>query len=362
MFDRPCQVMTLEGSYEDIGRQRAERMLARRTPFVQYLLARWGVPAGGAGAGSGAPWRCLARTLERFCPQLLDETRGLARGLGVAERDILAAWARPGGGAGQHGACTLFAVNVGAAAGASPLVGRNFDLRQDDMDRCLVLARPRGGPVTLGGNGWVGLADGASDAGLVVVAAEVDAPPSSPGDAWGAARGVARGALRFPMIVRVLLETCRTVAGALDIIAQLPHMSPFNYLIADADGRAAAAEVCPGHGLELRWPAGGGVAATNHFVSPRLAPLARPVWLTHRRLRIVSEAIAARREPWGVADCQRLLARPGVVQGRITLWSEVFEPAARRAWYAPGPPDRNPFHPFSLTSGETYDAELAVTV
>lgn len=276
MFDRPCQVMTLEGSYEDVGRQRAERVLRRKTPFTQRLHAAWlsggdGATGGAAGHGGDARWRPLLRTLERYCPQLVDELDSFARGLGLEVRHILSGWAYPRGGGALRGGCTLFAVNVGEGAGdgaGPPLCGRNFDLRYEDMDRCLVLARPRGGPATIGCNGWIGLADGMNDGGLAVVTAEVYAtrPATATGDA--------------------------------------------------------------GHGP---------------------------------RLRVAEETLAARRGAWDVADCRELLARRGVAQGRITLWSEVFEPSRQRLHYAPGASDRNESRSFDVPGGP-YELELPVNV
>ena len=64
------------------------------------------------------------------------------------------------------------------------------------------------------------------------------------------------------------------------------------------------------------------------------------------------------------ADCQAVLARRGVAQRHLTLWSEVFEPGASELWLAPGRPDRNAFvrlpSPASDMSRTALPADLAV--
>ncbi len=51
---------------------------------------------------------------------------------------------------------------------------------------------------------------------------------------------------------------------ALELIASVPHLGAFNYLLADEQGHAAVAEALP-TGVTVREPQGGLIVATNHL-------------------------------------------------------------------------------------------------
>lgn len=91
------------------------------------------------------------------------------------------------------------------------------------------------------------------------------------------------------------------------------------------------------------------LTAANHYCTPELAPEAGYRWYTRRRIEIVEREVRARGGRVAPADALQILAK--VQQGRITLWSEVFDLASRTVHFVPGPPDRNPSYAFKLSDG-----------
>ncbi|MEM9769548.1 MAG: carcinine hydrolase/isopenicillin-N N-acyltransferase family protein, partial [Cyanobacteria bacterium P01_D01_bin.71] len=72
--------------------------------------------------------------------------------------------------------------------------------------------------------------------------------------------------ITFHLIIRKVLETCRTVADAIALIQAAKVASANNFLIADAAGNMAVVESAP-QGAEVRYPAANEnfLCITNQF-------------------------------------------------------------------------------------------------
>jgi hypothetical protein len=282
----------------------------------------------------------------------------------------------------------VFWVPPQLTAAGRPLVGRNFDLRVDRPLRLLAYTQPSCGFSHVGCAGWCGRSEGINSQGLAAGTAEAQLRSGLRDTAWrlpgrpGGADGVS---LPARLVTRIILERCASVDDAVETL-KAPQWTRFNYLLADATGKAAVVEVGVGAGegaKAVRWPSSpaltaadvarsaGGAApsalqpwliATNHFVSEQLCGQADYRWLTRQKYaRAASElAEALARGPIGPADCQRILAAPGVAQRRLTLWSTVFEPGGSDLWFAPGRPDRNTFRRMPAAGRPPGPAELPV--
>lgn len=303
----------------------------------------------------------MATALAMIWPPILAETEAFAHAIGVDARAVLADWAAPPRPVHERGrSCTVFWVPPHLSATGKPLVGRNFDLRMaEDPERLFIYTESSGGLWHVGMGGRSGRAEGINSAGLIVGTTEAQLREGVLDPSEGTAehgeriggRAATAGALPARLATRILLDSCATVAQAIAKLDAMAHWTHFNFLLADASGDAAVYEVGVSRNSLRRVTTGHEgmpwLIATNHFVSPELAHEADYRWMTRQKyIRTRDElrtAIACGGGKVGIAECQSVLAAPGVAQRHITLWSEVFESGGGTVWLAPGRPDRNGF-------------------
>jgi hypothetical protein len=321
--------------------------------------------------------RACAEVVGRFHPALLDEARGYAAAQGRAWEEVLPhfSYNLP---EGTLGGCTTFACCL---PDGHRLVARNHDFLYTRKQRYLRRLSPVGYPATLGTqSALIGSCyDGVSSHGLFVAVHSVRAQT---------AEQVPPGVPSY-LVPRILLEMCRTAREAVSQVEAMPHLSPFNYLIADPDDMFAV-EAYPGR-VRVRRPAGVGLdgseaaprgsphprlrsggrpgvardsdrakpdplslVVTNYYMLPDMRPLqGRRDMSEHiQRARWIEERIAGDRvgdadAGWAWAQC---LLRDHSVPvchhrpNQATFWSLVVDLTARRVAYCLGAPCRNEFH------------------
>jgi len=158
----------------------------------------------------------------------------------------------------------------------------------------------------------------------------------------------------YHLIPRVVLERCRTAREAVAQIVEIPHLFPFNYLVADA-GEMFAVEAYPGQ-VRVRLPARNVLIVTNYFQLPEMRPLhgrrdlraqiERVQWL---EARIANEEATDPEEAWTWA--QDVLHNHSVPichhrPTQATLWSLVADLTEWRIAYCLGAPCRNEFREY----------------
>ena len=156
------------------------------------------------------------------------------------------------------------------------------------------------------------------------------------------------------MLVRYVLERCRTVEEAIEAIRKLPVGSAQAITLADRSGAAAVVE-CNCESLEVIRPGdGGAVFSTNHFVSRALTPYQTQMEDTvhsHERYETMERAFA-QRKTWTAGQIQSLLSgKMGFMcqydrsLGMDTVWSSVYDLKNGLILRAEGNPARCPFDP-----------------
>ena len=281
-----------------------------------------------------------AEVVERFHPALLDEFRGYAAAQGRAWEEVLPHFSLNVPEGTLSGCTTL----VRRLPDGHVLVARNHDFVYTQRQRYLRRLSPPGYPATLGTqSGLIGSCyDGVSSHGLFAALHLIRArmpeqvKPSVP----------------FPLVPRILLETCRTAREAVARLEEMPHLFPFNYLVADPN-EMFAAEVYPGR-VCIRQPADDFLVVTNYYQSPEMRPLQgrrnaakqveRVRWI---EARVANDGVRDAAAGWSWA--QRLLRDHSVPvchhePNQATLWSLVADLTARRVAYCLGAPCRNEFH------------------
>jgi predicted choloylglycine hydrolase len=215
---------------------------------------------------------------EKVYPNIIDEIKGMADGLHL-----------------RYEALGTFIITAGAFAfdiGCSNLAIKTDDGvffgRNHDMFTVLkkttetVLCRPDDGYYFVGqGDAVIGKEDGINEHGLAVGMNFVYPKTVKPG-------------LNFLIIVRMLLETCKTTDEAISVLKNIPSMTSHNIMLVDASGHMAVVEMCSER-TRVRYPDKHYITSTNHFNHPdMLAYEDKPEenwFMTKDRLDCMEEAL-----------------------------------------------------------------------
>jgi hypothetical protein len=233
--------------------------------------------------------------------------------------------------------CSSVVAGPARSATGGLLFGRNLDFEPLSYlhDYSLVTVyRPtegRMGFASVGFPGIVGCFSGINAAGLSLARHEVMGPNVS--------RTFDPAGVPFAIALRYVLETCRTVAEAVELLSRTRHVTVNIVVLADPGG-ARVAELTP-DGVYVRGlpDAVGGCA--NHFLHPAARhPAQVNRYRTLDRQAAVDDFAATAGPRVGVADVWSALGR--VNQGELTVQSMLFEPAARalHVAFGPGPTTR----------------------
>jgi predicted choloylglycine hydrolase len=328
MNDIDTTVFDLSGSHYDIG------------VFIGQHSERFSLPSWWPEPPPLSFADACAREISVMHPLLLDEIQGHADGQHQPYEDILRLICRQRlGGRIPHvpeqGGCTSFAWS---APNGHILVGRNYDFHNIQRIRQRIQLRPDGSHPTVGMRGSVpaGRYDGVNVAGLFVCLHVVLSEKPE----------TLRPGIPFHLVPRILLETCKSVKEALDLIMIMPHLHSFNYLLADPTGFVAVE--CHADRLRIVRPQGDILAVGNFFRHPDMA------FLQRKRQQVVSRRRVAYLESGDLQDGDPWTALQQTMQnhesqlcghegGHTTLWSAVADLTARRVGYTVGAPCCNAY-------------------
>lgn len=285
-----------------------------------------------------------ATTLKsNFPPHILQEVESAAR---TAKRDLsLLLFANTLADLSSGMGCSTVVVEPDRSASGGPLFGRNFDwLPTRGINEHTLLAIYKGegkrafAAITVAP--ICGVISGMNDAGLCLTINEISIKKSKDNSTFNW-KGT-------PLLLafRRVLEECSTVAEAEKLLRGMPRTTTCCLTICDKSG-GSIFEITPNN-LEVRGPDHGVVCCTNHFRSDKLC-VGNQCW-RYDRLAPLLEKNGGK---LGVADVFAKLDE--VNQGKNTIQSMVFEPAARivHLAYGDGPSTRLTRH--KLNVGKLFD-------
>lgn len=349
----PYEVGRLQGDMLKDDQERA-RYLAPPLPFLDRYSRR-------------EAHRAL-EYLDKYCPGIGGEIQGAADAFGVPVEEIafLGGKSKEDGSSpipvdelvarsgqskgGSH--CSHFVVLPSASADGRLYAGQNEDCGLGDLDLRLCTTRVQGKAAHIGFSDMIfGRVQGMNEHGFCVTTS------------WGAPGVWLEGeGLPYFAVVRILLDRCRTVDEALEVIAGLPIAWCTNYILADKGGEAVLVEVAYAHrGVRRIGPESQEqfLCATNHYTLPAMLP-----YDTGRMRQSVTryDVIASRLRsavPHASKDAIRgILTEPlseGVClhhysSGLGTLWSMIFDVLDASVDICFGAPSsaRNPWRSFGL--------------
>jgi hypothetical protein len=221
------------------------------------------------------------------------------------------------------GGCAALLVEAKRSATKHLLFGRNLDyptlgfLQEYSL---VTVYRPKGKHAfaSIGFPGLIGCITGMNDAGVVLATLEIyssrdGAPSLDP-------KGVP-----YTLGYRRILEECTTIKQAVKLLRSIKRTTLNSLAICDKTG-AAVLEITP-KSVVVRRSEQGVCCCTNHFCTKALCTTERcwrlPILEKTRRLKKIDVAAVAKK-------------LDAVNQGRLTLQTMVFEPAALRLHLAIG--------------------------
>ena len=148
--------------------------------------------------------------------------------------------------------------------GAQPVMVRNYDYSPQAFDSLIMHSKWQGRAVMGTSDGLWGLVDGCNDAGLSISLT------------FGGRRVVGEG-FGVPLIIRYVLQTCKTAEEAGEVLARVPTHMSYNVTVLDAKRRYRTVMMAPDRPAQVTRAA----VATNHQESVE--------WVSHARFTATVE-------------------------------------------------------------------------
>lgn len=148
--------------------------------------------------------------------------------------------------------------------GAQPVMVRNYDYDPHAFDSLILRTKWQGRAVMGTSDGLWGLVDGCNDAGLAISLT------------FGGRRVVGEG-FGVPIILRYVLQTCKTAEEAGEVLARVPTHMSYNVTVLDAKRRYLTAMMAPDKPAVITHAA----VATNHQENVE--------WVSHARFTATVE-------------------------------------------------------------------------
>jgi len=248
------------------------------------------------------------------------EIAALAGGVGLDEREVML---------GQCfldlsaiTACSTVTLPAAAAPDGVARFGRNLDFPSfnvADKQTVVMIFRPEGryAFASIAWPGMVGVLSGMNEHGLSLANMEVDRPRRMP------------VAMPYILLYRTVLERCKTVDEAVELLKSTPRQTANNLMLMDASGDRAVVEITPEAVTVRRAPDTAALVSTNHHRGTDLDTGGRCRRYDYLHDQSVKDFGKVSRD-----EVQEMLGE--VAQGKMTLQSMVFEPANRVIYLAVG--------------------------
>ena len=278
--------------------------------------------------------RCIDICREVY-PEVTEEMQGLADGLEISFSDF----------AGwifciycyeyMHG-CTCIAFKDDK----NIILGRNSDFFTEIRDVCQsALYRPDKGYRFIGNStAVVEMEDGYNEHGLAIGLTYIFP-------------GVIKPGLNAGILLRYILEKCKTVKEALEALHSLPISSSQTFTMIDKSGEMAVVE-CNCEKIVVIEPETGKyfVASANHFVSPEMQQYERLCFIDARERYEVARKALMMNNNYSFELARKILSGEYGFMcqyprhcGFDTLWSTIYDLKNDRIFRAEGNPSRTKF-------------------
>lgn len=335
--------VSLEGTSYEIGRKEAEIIKNYCPEEINFIF-------NGNDMIKPTSLEIVKETIkifDEFCPNINEEIKGFADYFGRSPEEIIYYSFTYV----SKGNCGHFAVLPQKTADKKTYVGRSYEWNDED-DKKLLSVKVDGAYGHLGFSLlFFGRYDGINEEGLCVTMS--NGVPCITSEEEG---------LRFWMVIRILLDKCKNVDEAIELIRLLPISSYCNLIIADKNNEAVLAEINNSVKTFKRISSTsneGYVCSTNHYTLPEMQHLVknRMKQSVDRYNSIISTLDV---DPVDKDSLKKLLSTHmpnGLAchyyhDGLGTLWSILFDVTNLKADICFGSPVVNKWYTFDLNSPE----------
>jgi predicted choloylglycine hydrolase len=327
---RPFQIVEIHGTSAEMGvqhgKQLADPIAVLRENYLKVYLG-------------SAPKRMIAMSAARafakqISPDHLDEIDALAGQVDMSQDEAVLAQCfldlTP------MSACSTITLPADAAPDHVARFGRNLDfpsLNIADKYTTVFICKPGDGRYSFASIGWpgmIGVLSGMNEHGLSLANMEVH-------------RGIrVPTAMPYTLLYRTVLEKCKTVDEAIDLLGKTPRQTPNNLMLMDANGHRAVVELTPEAVVVRKGAEGASLISTNHQRGEDADTAGRCT-----RYDCLHDSSKAEFGHIDEPELQKILAAAS--QGDFTLQTMVFEPANRVIYLSAGKnAARKPFEKIEL--------------
>lgn len=309
-------LVELRGTSQEIGAQHARLLDAQ----IQLLHEKYLNVYIGTGAKRLVALTAAKLFKPHFAPEHLAETDALAATQGMDEREAVLAQCFLD--LSPMTACSTITLPASASPDHVARFGRNLDfaaLNIADKYTTVFVYHPEGRYqfASIGWPGMVGVLSGMNEHGLALANMEVSRRPRVP------------GAMPYTLLYRSVLERCKTVPEAIDLLEATPRQTANNLMLMDAAGDRAVVEITPDAVTVRRTSDTEPLISTNHQRGTDCDSAGRC-----KRFDYLHDHGHDAFGQIGIPQLKDLLAH--VSPGKATLQSMIFEPTNRVVYLATG--------------------------
>lgn len=345
--------VVLEGTAYEVGKIQGE-WIQNNLNAVKFFTS----PLEGKNYPTAQEADRLLKFFDKHCPGLNEELQGFANALGVpVEHIVYYTFSYNRGG---H--CSHLALLPSTTSDGHIYVGRSYEWSlQDDFRLCTT--RINGKAAHLGFSLLqFGRIDGINEHGLCVTMS-AGCPQVQP---------VEEGC-RFWAVVRTVLDRCKSVPEALEVVQSIPISFHLNLLLTDKHSEAALIEmfsskravkrIGPSTKEQTIW-------STNHYNLPKMIAYDQSrMWMSVARYQKIASVLKNPSSKITKEQLRQLLSKP-IPEGLSchyydacfgTLWSMIFDLTAGNVEVCFGSPVVNDWHTFDLNGPagvKTYPAKF----
>ncbi len=354
--------ITLEGSHYDIGFQLGKKLKEDIELYPNIVT------------DSFKPERTGFKSLveahdfaEMYCPGIKEEIQGLADGFEVPLDKIV--FSKYMIHTAKQNSCSQFVVLPPITEDSSAYLGRSYDYHPSDEDLILLRTKINGKFSHIGFSAQgVGRTEGLNSEGLAVSmtgGGAFDSPTTN------------TKTFNYSIAIRTLLDNCKTVDQAIDLLLEMPVYSSTNYLIGDKSGKSALVEGIDSNFAVKRVDNDSldqFIIATNHYNHPEMTSYNKYVnpWImSSSQIRYKTmESIIRSNTPNITKELVFQILSQEMPKGVCTLnfaewfgtlWSILFDVTRNSVDVCFGPPTHNSYHHFTMTE-PTDDKEFIASL
>ncbi len=299
LIKKSFQHIILEGSAYEVGQQQAE-ILKSESPDAARWFTSANVDPRKAGFNS---FEELQAWYEEYCPGITDEILGFAEGLNV-KPDRLQLYNPP---IYHPGNCSQIAALSSATKDGHTYVGRSYDFHHEQNDLRLCTVRIKRRVKHIGFTELLlGRDDGMNEYGFCVTFSGGGTFKREPSN---------RG-FNFFLIVRTLLDNCKTVTDAVGRLRKTPISGFWNFLVTDKNGNSALLQFFDGE-FEAKQISNRSnekcLFSTNHYMLPEMVRYQQYAgdWIlknSKKRYELINKTLSAKMPRISKEDIRKLLS------------------------------------------------------